>query len=162
MTENAAYQNAIKWTISIVAVAMSLYHMYAIAIAPPEALIFRSTHLLFAGVLVFLIYPLRAGRTTPDCSDWLGVLVTVAVCGYFFVNYSYIVNRIPYIDDPTTLDKVLAVLCTIMVLEPRRRGRGGARTNTAAVFLAYALLFTDVSVDGLLDQLYLTADGIFG
>ena len=162
MSENVAYQSAIKWTIGVVAVAMSLYHMYAIAIAPPEALIFRSTHLLFAGALVFLIYPLRAGRTTPDWSDWLLVLVTIAVCGYFFVNYDYIVNRIPYIDDPTTIDKVLAVACTVMVLEATRRVIGWALPITAMVFLAYALLLTDVSVAGLLDQLYLTADGIFG
>jgi TRAP transporter 4TM/12TM fusion protein len=157
-----AYQNAVKWTIGIVAVAMSLSHMYAIAIAPPEALIFRASHLLFASVLVFLIYPLRAGRTTPDWSDLLFLAVAVATCGYFFVNYSYIVNRIPYIDDPTFLDKTLAVLCTIMVLEATRRVIGWALPITALVFLAYALLLTDVSVAGLLDQLYLTADGIFG
>jgi TRAP transporter 4TM/12TM fusion protein len=162
VNQGLAYKNAVRWVISIVAVAMSLYHMYAIAIAPPEALIFRSSHLLFASVLVFLLYPLRAGRTTPDWGDLLMVLVAVVVCGYFLVNYSYIVSRIPYIDDPTTVDMVLAVLCTIMVLEATRRVIGWALPVTALVFLAYALLLTDVTVSGLLDQLYLTADGIFG
>ena len=36
---------------------MSLYHMWATAVAPPEALIFRGTHLLFALVLVYLLFP---------------------------------------------------------------------------------------------------------
>ena len=41
---------------------MSLYHLYVAAFGPPEALIFRGTHLLFALVLVFLLYPLRKRR----------------------------------------------------------------------------------------------------
>ena len=41
---------------------MSLYHMWATAMAPPEALIFRGSHLLFALVLVYLLYPPRAPR----------------------------------------------------------------------------------------------------
>ena len=39
-----------------IAVAMALYHMWAIAFGTPEAILFRGTHLLFALVLVFLIY----------------------------------------------------------------------------------------------------------
>ena len=46
---------------AIVAIAMSLYHMYVAAFGPPEALIFRGTHLLFALTLVFLLYPLKPG-----------------------------------------------------------------------------------------------------
>ena len=44
---------------------MSLYHMWATAMAPPEALIFRGSHLLFALVLVYLLYPVavRADAT---------------------------------------------------------------------------------------------------
>lgn len=45
------------WLIMLVAVCMSLYHMYVAGFGPPEALIFRGTHLLFALTLVFLLYP---------------------------------------------------------------------------------------------------------
>ena len=51
----------LKWTVSAIAVVMSLYHMYVAAFGPPEALIFRGTHLLFALTLVFLLYPLKPG-----------------------------------------------------------------------------------------------------
>ena len=44
---------------------MSLYHMYVAAFGPPEAIIFRGTHLLFAFALVFLMYPTRPGRPGP-------------------------------------------------------------------------------------------------
>ena len=53
---------ALRYLIAAVAVAMSLYHMYVAAFGPPEALVFRGTHLLFALTLVFLLFPLRPGR----------------------------------------------------------------------------------------------------
>ena len=37
---------ALRWLINAVAIAMSLYHMYVAAFGPPEAIIFRGTHLL--------------------------------------------------------------------------------------------------------------------
>ena len=51
----------LRGLIVAVAVAMSLYHMYVAAFGPPEAIIFRGTHLLFALALVFLLYPTRPG-----------------------------------------------------------------------------------------------------
>ena len=64
--ENTATRPAspvLYWTALAVALAMSLYHMYVAAFGPPEAMIFRGTHLLFALTLVFLLFPLR-----PDAS----------------------------------------------------------------------------------------------
>ena len=43
--------------VALIAIAMSLYHMYVAGFGPPEAMIFRGTHLLFALTLVFLLYP---------------------------------------------------------------------------------------------------------
>ena len=45
----------LRWVVAAIAIAMSLYHMHAAAFGPPEALIFRGTHLLFALTLVFLL-----------------------------------------------------------------------------------------------------------
>ena len=53
---------ALRYAIAAIAVAMSLYHMHVAAFGPPEAVIFRGTHLLFALTLVYLLYPFRAGR----------------------------------------------------------------------------------------------------
>ena len=51
----------LKWIVSAIAIAMSLYHMYVAGFGPPEAVIFRGTHLIFALTLVFLLYPIRPG-----------------------------------------------------------------------------------------------------
>ena len=52
---------ALKTTVLLIAVAMSLYHMYIAAFGPPEAMIFRGNHLLFTLTLIFLLYPLKPG-----------------------------------------------------------------------------------------------------
>ena len=39
---------------------MALYHMWAIAFGSPEAFFYRGTHLLFAMVLVFLLFRFRS------------------------------------------------------------------------------------------------------
>ena len=45
-----------RGAVTLIALAMALYHMWAIAFGTPEAVWFRGTHLLFAIVLLFLIY----------------------------------------------------------------------------------------------------------
>ena len=53
----------LRWTAFAVAIAMSLYHMYVAAFGPPEAMIFRGTHLVFTLTLVFLLFPTRPGAS---------------------------------------------------------------------------------------------------
>jgi TRAP transporter 4TM/12TM fusion protein len=147
-----------------VAIAMSLYHMWYAASPPPEALIFRGTHLLFALSLVFLLYA-ATGRDGPRRLVWVDlalVAVSLAAIGYLFVNYQTIVNRIIYIDELTLWDKVMAVVTVVLVLDATRRVIGWALPVTALVFLAYAVFFTDIKLPVLLEQMYLSTDGIFG
>jgi TRAP transporter 4TM/12TM fusion protein len=158
------YSRAVGLLAGAIAAAMALFHMWAIAFSPPEAVIFRGTHLIFAMVLVFLTMPLRAGRgaTNPGIEDWaLAALGLVSVV-YLFVTYEDLVNRIPMIDDPTPVQQLLGWACVATVLEATRRSIGWALPVTALGFLAYALFFTTVTPLVIIDQLYLTTDGIFG
>jgi TRAP-type uncharacterized transport system fused permease subunit len=155
--------SALRWLINAVAVAMSLYHMYVAAFGPPEALIFRGTHLLFALTLVFLLYPLR-----PDHSPaWRIADLLLLALGYGFVlhiflNYNYFINRIIYIDDLTATDKFYAVVAVAIVLEATRRVIGLALPLTAIAFLIYAVGFTRIAPQVLMEQLYFSTEGIFG
>jgi TRAP transporter 4TM/12TM fusion protein len=154
---------ALKWLVTTVAVAMSLYHMYVAAFGPPEAVIFRGTHLLFALTLVFLLYPLRPNAGLL----WRG-LDAVLLAGSFgfifhiFLNYDYFTNRIIYIDDLTQSDKFFAVVAVFIVLEATRRVIGWALPLTAIAFLIYAGVFSHVTTPVLMEQLYLSTEGIFG
>jgi TRAP transporter 4TM/12TM fusion protein len=155
---------ALRWLTGGIAVAMSLYHMWFAASPPPEAMIFRGTHLLFALVLVFLIVPFARGEG-PRRLLWLDLALmaaSAAVVGYIFANYQVIVNRIIYIDDLTAWDKAMAMLTVLLVLDATRRVIGWALPVTALLFLGYALFLTDIKLQVLLEQMYLSTDGIFG
>jgi TRAP transporter 4TM/12TM fusion protein len=163
--ENAATAprlKALRIAVALIAIAMSLYHMHAAAFGPPEALIFRGTHLLFAVTLVFLLYPtLPGGRMAWRALDALLMLAGWGVVLHIFFNYQYYTNRIIYIDELTLQDRVWAVIAILVVLEGTRRVLGWALPLTALAFLAYAAS-TQVSFPVLMEQVYLSTEGIFG
>jgi TRAP transporter 4TM/12TM fusion protein len=155
--------HALKWTVAAIAIAMSLYHMYVAAFGPPEALIFRSTHLLFTLTLVFLLYPLKPGGGIGwKIADALWILGSWGFILHVLLNYEYINNRIIYIDALTTLDQIYAWLAVLIVLEATRRVLDWGLTITALLFLIYPLFFSHVQVPILLEQLYLSTEGILG
>lgn len=159
-----SYAGLLAVATGVIAVAMALYHMWIIATGVPEAILFRGTHLLFALTLVFLWYRARSGedRKTPQLADYALLALAGAAIVYLFVNYQYVVNRIYYVDDLHTSDMVLGVVLVVLVLEATRRVIGLALPITALVFLVYALAIAQVEPMRLLDQLYMTTEGIFG
>lgn len=158
------HARAVALVAGAVAVCMALYHMWVIVTGTPEAIIFRGTHLLFAIVLTFLLVrrtSAEAGQP-PSRLDYALLALASAPVVYLFWNYDYVVNRIYYIDDLSWTDMALAVVLVVMVLEATRRLIGWALPLTALVFLAYGLLVARVEPMRLLDQLFMTTEGIFG
>jgi TRAP transporter 4TM/12TM fusion protein len=153
---------ALRTLVTVVAATMSLYHMYVAAFGPPEAIVFRGTHLLFALTLVFLLYPTRPGRAAWRALDALLLALGFGFVLHILANYDYFINRIIYIDDLTAWDRFYALVAVAIVLEATRRVIGLALPLTAVAFLAYAIGFTHVKFDVLLEQLYLSTEGIFG
>jgi TRAP transporter 4TM/12TM fusion protein len=143
---------------------MALYHMWAIAFGAPEAIIFRGTHLLFAMVLVFLLHRrtvAQAGRP-PTPTDYALLALSAAPILYLFVNYEYVVTRIYYIDDLSVADMALGTILVLVILEATRRLIGWALPLTAIAFLVYGLFGAGVRPMLLIDQLFMTTEGIFG
>ncbi len=163
--ENAATAprtSVLRIAVALVAIAMSLYHMSVAAFGPPEALIFRGTHLIFALTLVFLLYPSRQdGGWGWRIFDALLMLAGWGCVLHIFVNYEYYINRIIYIDELTPRDMFWGVAAVLVVLEGTRRVLGWALPITALCFLGYALS-TQVTLPVLMEQLYLSTEGIFG
>jgi TRAP-type uncharacterized transport system fused permease subunit len=146
MTFKWSHADVFRVVVVAVSFAMALYHMWAIAFGSPEAIPYRGTHLLFALVLVFLLYRFRsrteeealtatpdeASRAnTPTPIDYALLLVGAAPILYLFVNYEYVVTRIFYVDDLTPMDMTMGVLMTVIVLEATRRVIGWALPITA-------------------------------
>ena len=168
MTEVAPAENAgprwLLWGIAAVAVAMSLFHIYAIAWEPPAARMYRAIHLIFAMGLVFLLYPLfrEGGKGRLRIWDAAVLVLSLVVCSYVIVVRDYLDDRVPYVDDLTKLDIVMATLAVVLVLEGARRILGWALPLTALAFIAYAFLFTRTKGVDFLDQNFMTLEGIYG
>jgi TRAP transporter 4TM/12TM fusion protein len=153
-----------RWLITTVAVSMSVFHLYIAFFGPPDAYVMRGLHLAFALVLAFLILPGFGHRrpATPGIVDVALVIAAAAASLYPTFNLDYIVGRMYYVDDPIVADYVFGGLLIVLVLEATRRATGWALTITAAVFLVYGVTLGNQSVGIMLDQLYLTTEGIFG
>ena len=158
-----SYGGIVRRATTVIGVLMVAYHIWAIAFGTPEAVWFRGTHLLFALTLVFIIH--RRSGAPEGLPNWLDlVLLALAVAPilYLFVNYDYVVNRIFYVDELTKADMVMGVIMTAMVLEATRRVIGWALPITAIVFLIYGLFIARMEPMRMIDQLYMTTEGIFG
>ena len=163
----------IRKVVTILAILMSVYHIYAAAFGAPEAMMHRSIHLLFTLLLIFLLG--LTGKTRQSRGrlflDLVLILFTLASLGHLFLNYEYVVTRYPYVQSLTHWDFWMGVILTLILLEASRRVIGWALPITAMVFLLYGLLgqhlpmlmrHTGFSLENIVDQLYLTTEGIFG
>jgi TRAP transporter 4TM/12TM fusion protein len=155
---------------TVLAIIMSAYHIYTIAWGPPEPIIHRGTHLAFTLTLIFLIYPFKKNKSF-GWIDLVALFLSLASIGYLLINYQYVTERMAYVDPLGTSDYLFGIILIIMVLEGSRRCIGPALPITALVFLIYALVgnhlpglfkHSGFSVETVLDQLYLTTEGIFG
>ena len=163
----------LKTIVMAIAILMSAYHLYAGAFGTPEAMMHRSIHLSFTLVLIFLVSMTSGEKQTRGkiCLDLVLLFFTFLSLGYLFLNYEYVVTRYPYVQALTTWDFVMGVILTLILLEASRRVIGWALPITAAVFLLYALFgnylpgllrHTGFNIETIIDQLYLTTEGIFG
>ncbi|MDF1593570.1 MAG: TRAP transporter permease [Desulfobacterales bacterium] len=160
-------------TVTVLAVVMSLYHLYTAAVGLPEAMLHRITHLLFTLGLIFLMN--ISSRTEKEkikiTSDVLLLVFTLWSLVHLYVNYDYVITRYPYIHPLTPWDFLLGILLTLLLLEASRRVIGWALPLTSIAFLLYAIFgnylpnmirHTGFSIETIVDQLYLTTEGIFG
>ena len=163
-TSLSPYRRAVRYLTLAVALAMSVYHLWIAYFGTPEAITLRSTHLGFALVLAFLTLPARkadAGRG-PMPWDWLLIAASVAATAYPVLSLDYIQNRFIYVDDLRETDIWLGVALVLLVIEAARRALGLVLPVTVLIFLGYTLFLTHTAPLLLLEQLYLTTEGIFG
>ncbi|MEO1090531.1 MAG: TRAP transporter fused permease subunit [Pseudomonadota bacterium] len=166
-TEPAATDPAapvVRWAITGVGLAMAVYHLWTAFFGPPDALAFRATHLGFALVLGALILP-ATGKALPDRPGLVALLLGaagLAACAYPALSTDYIYNRFIYIDPLRPADWVLGVVMFVVLLETTRRAVGWALPVTALVFLVYGFTRPNVDAAVMMEQLYLSTEGIFG
>jgi TRAP transporter 4TM/12TM fusion protein len=174
--------SVLKKTIALIAVSMSVYHLTIAFIGAPQQLYFRSTHLLFALTLVFLLYPTFRkktvaeagirddaggviGATPTDHASWVDfvfIAASMITIGYVWIYHEHLISRFVFVDDPTWTELVLGTVFTVIVLEATRRVIGWALPVTAIIFLGYALLIAKTRPEQIVEIMYITTEGIFG
>ena len=156
-----------------IAIVMSSYHLYTGAFGAPEALLHRSIHLMFTMVLIFLLYPFRKekGAYISRLGDFVFLGISLGAILYIFLNYEYFITRYPYVHPLSPADMAVGILFVLALLEAARRSIGLAMPITAICFLIYAYIGPSLpglmrhagfNTEAIIDQLYMTTEGIFG
>src|SRR3954467_5172320 len=162
------FTGAMAVFITLVAIAMSLFHLYAsYEIVRTEVL--RATHVAFVLFLTFLIFPVaRRFRHRVMPWDWLLALLGVAVCGYLIWQGDDFFDRSI---TPNDWDVFFGVALIVLVMEAMRRSTGWIMPVITICFLLYAFFgpylpapwtHKGYEIPRLIGHMYMTLEGIFG
>jgi TRAP transporter 4TM/12TM fusion protein len=178
--EEGVVNRLVGWAgtlVTSVAVAMSLFHLYAaIAGAWPftdfpiiATQPLRYAHVAFVLILSFLLFPLSARfRNRIRWFDIAAGIVGAAILIYAIEGGEEFTDRAT---SPTRLDIVLGVVFIVLLLEATRRTTGWIVPAVALAFLAYAYFgpylpppwtHRGFDVGQLVGHLFITLEGIFG
>ena len=156
--------------ITVVGIAMSLFHIYTAQFGVYSAMVQRPVHLAFGFVLIFLLHPSSKERAArwAQALDGLFILCSVVSLVHLVVTFKEVVLRG---GAATSSDVWLGGILILLLLEGTRRVLGWALPIIATVFILYALLgqyipglwgHRGLDLETLISYQYLTTEGIFG
>ena len=151
-----------------VAVVMSFYHLYA-AYGIVTTTTLRYVHVAFVLFLVFLLFPAtRKRRNRFSWIDLICAIVGVATTVYALAGGDDFLDRSTA---PNTIDMILGVALTVLVLEAARRATGWIMPFICILFIVYAMAGPHLpppwthrgyDIARLVGTMYMTLEGIFG
>lgn len=159
--------------ISLLAISMSLFHLYTALFGVFESILQRSAHLGFALVLVFAIYkPVSKASKSESVPwyDWMLIGVSAIVYSYFVFNATDISARMTYIEPLSWLQIALGIIGGIVLIEATRRVVGNALVIIVSSFLIYgffgqmltgAIAHGGFDLQWIVDHLYYSTSGVF-
>ncbi|WP_457606675.1 TRAP transporter permease [Nitratifractor sp.] len=158
------------WLVAIIAFAWSVYQIYVV-IVPVNSVFVRATHLAFALVLAYLMYPMLKRKSEMYTIPWWDfIIAAVAAIGALYIVWNYDALNARS-GDWSQLDIFMGVLSIILLIEGSRRVMGLALGIIAVVFLVYdhwgqympdLIAHKGASLNKIIGQMYLTTEGIFG
>lgn len=162
------YKGLLAKFITLVAVGMSLFHLYAAySIVPTQQL--RVIHVALVLFLVFLSFPIAARfKNRLMWWDILFAVGSVAIAYYILSGGDDLFDRNTA---PNSTDVMVGVFLIALILESVRRTNGMVLVVVTSLFLAYALFGNYLPVpwthkgydlDRLVGYMYMTLEGIYG
>lgn len=154
---------------TIIAVSMSIFHLWSAGIKMLPTSQHKAIHLAFAMLLTFIVYPARSeDKNNLPIYDVIFALLGAAACIYLVIEYEQLIYRA---GSPTALDVIMGAILIILIMEATRRTMGWPLVIVAGVFLAYAFFGQHIpgvlghkgfSFKRVISHMYLTGEGIFG
>jgi TRAP transporter 4TM/12TM fusion protein len=162
------FRGALAVFVTLVAVAMSVFHLYAAAwIVPTQEL--RYIHVAFVLFLCFLVFPVaQKYRHRVMWWDWVAAIIAVAIAAYALYGGDDFTDRNT---SPENWDVVFGVALIVLVMEAMRRTNGWIMPAIIAAFIGYALggaylpapwTHKGYDIDRLVGVMYQTLEGIYG
>ncbi len=163
-----SYRGLLGVVLTIVAVGMSLFHLYAAyAIVPAQVL--RMTHVVMVLAFIFITFPIAARYK--NRLMWWDVIfagLAIATLVYALKGGDNFTDRNTF---PLPLDIAFGTVLILLILEAVRRTNGLVLLSVTVGFLLYAL-FGDLlpppwthkgyDLSRLVGFMYMTLEGIFG
>lgn len=157
----------VLFTLSFVLVA---FHLYTAAFGSVVTQLQRSFHLLLAGSMGFLLYPLAGKQKKSQWMDYVLFIVAFVAFGYIALHYNKIALRKSMTSPLSMLDYVMGGVVIVLLLEIARRAVGIVMSLIAALGLVYAyfgpympgmLAHRGVSLRDIIDYQTWGLDGVY-
>lgn len=152
--------------ISILAIGLSVFHVYTAGFGTLSSWSQRSVHVLWALLLIFLLFPFKKGKKF-GVIDVMFVLITVVTASFMMIDAEGIQSRQGNVGN---IDLVFGTIFIALILEATRRTNGVLMACIGLFFLAYiflgryfpgALAHPGVRYGKMIDQMYNGTLGIF-
>ena len=154
-----------------IGVVFSLFQVWTAAMSPLSSLVVRSLHVGFLLLMIFVLFGARRGagpRRRVPWYDWM-----LGGTGFLLAFYHmvYEADLIVRAGDPSSVDIVVGCVEVLLVFEAARRVMGLSLPIICGVFIPYALLgpwlpfglaHRGFGFDQVVDQLFLSTEGIYG
>jgi len=154
--------------ITVVAVVMSLIHLYA-AIGIIMTQVLRGIHVMLVLFLTFLVFPsFKRFKNRIIWYDFVLALLGIAVIVYMLIDFEDFIYRSVV---PNFWDKFFGVILILLVLEATRRTTGWIMPVIVIAFIVYAFIGPQLpepwthrgyDIDRVVGHMYMTLEGIFG
>ncbi|RSL31184.1 TRAP transporter permease [Salibacterium salarium] len=171
--ESTYRTNLGKWAIfvSILGIALTVFHLFT-ADDPYRSVIQGAVHLAGGMSLIFLLYPFKQSMTTKKGVAWYDIILSLLS---LFTNFYIVINYDKLFQDSVvagfeTIDKVVATLFLILLLEGTRRAVGLPIIVIALIAIGYGLWGSGIphfghagfEFDRLMTELVYSSEAIFG
>jgi TRAP transporter 4TM/12TM fusion protein len=158
--------------VAVVAAGLSVFVLYRVFVPDPHGgLPYRATFLAVTLALIFVCFRRDAGTGgRPTVLDWALAVAGLVCAGYPVLDPDGFVGRS---FEPSNADLIFGATAVLLVLEAARRTTGWALPAVCVGFLLYAYYggylpagwaigHRGYGMERIVEQLYLTTEGLFG